>query len=261
MGTSTTASFIKHHPFCCFCGGSAPATTRDHQPARVFFRDREWPEGFVFPACEPCNRISAESEAALAILAHGQNDSEDRTSYRQLLKSVRTTYPGLIAGMLLTTREKRSISKEQAIPKPSGITYAELPLVRIDRKFWDPHIEMVGRKLMLALHYQCFGKALSTEGRLWQWFHFNTEFTNGGFPKEVLNTAERLAVPTRNSRRLGNQLAIRWTFDPSPPTGFFIVQLQQRLLLSGMTSENPKALDHEWRRSAAAPFVHLAVAT
>ncbi len=52
--------FLEKHPRCCFCGGEVAATTEDHQPGRVFFRDRQWPENFSFPACEPCNAAGGD---------------------------------------------------------------------------------------------------------------------------------------------------------------------------------------------------------
>ena len=52
------ARFLAAHPCCCFCGGGIRAETEDHIPARSLFVDRQWPEGFVFPACRSCNSSS-----------------------------------------------------------------------------------------------------------------------------------------------------------------------------------------------------------
>jgi hypothetical protein len=40
-----TRAILAMNRSCIFCGGSNPATTVDHQPARALFDRREWPEG------------------------------------------------------------------------------------------------------------------------------------------------------------------------------------------------------------------------
>ena len=57
-----TQLFLAKHPLCCFCGGTEPAVTEDHVPARSFFAKRRWPEGYAFPACEKCNAATRLDE-------------------------------------------------------------------------------------------------------------------------------------------------------------------------------------------------------
>lgn len=52
---TTTQRLLRVHPYCCFCGGTVPAVSLDHQPARIMFPDRLRPKGLEFPACETCN--------------------------------------------------------------------------------------------------------------------------------------------------------------------------------------------------------------
>lgn len=58
--------YLRHNPLCCYCG--APATTTDHIPSRHYFLRRDWPEGFEFPACEPCNAETRVDEQVMAFL-------------------------------------------------------------------------------------------------------------------------------------------------------------------------------------------------
>lgn len=128
--------FLREHPYCCFCGGHTLATTEDHQPGRVFFRNREWPEGFVFPACVPCNAASRNSERILGVLIHGHADDDDRSVYQKNLESVRREFPEQIQNLIMTTREARNVFKDRGLKTPRGFTFSEIPLVKIHHEFW-----------------------------------------------------------------------------------------------------------------------------
>jgi hypothetical protein len=63
---SKKAEFLLRHPECIYCG--APATTVDHCPPRCFFAGKHGPEGYEFPACQPCNSGARLDEQALSVL-------------------------------------------------------------------------------------------------------------------------------------------------------------------------------------------------
>jgi len=50
-----TAEFFEANPFCCFCGGTVLATTIEHAPPKVLFRNKYRLKGLEFAACERCN--------------------------------------------------------------------------------------------------------------------------------------------------------------------------------------------------------------
>lgn len=258
MGESAARrrAFFEAHPRCCFCAGSRLATTRDHQPGRVLFKDRVWPDGFVFPACEPCNQISAPSEKVMALLLHGEgasDDSPNRSRYKSLIESIRREHPDLIDSMLINSaNEVRAILRQKGLSRPQGITLRELPVVRLNKDFWTPHFEMFSRKLLLALHYQCFHAPLTRQGRLYWWINNNTDLAAGNIPTEILDLAERIAIPSRNRSLLGEQLLIRWNFVPERNTGLFLALFHRMVLVSGITTETPKAFS-EGNRSRMLP--------
>src|ERR1017187_879161 len=67
--------FIAKHPMCCYCGGNTPTATEDHWPSRAIFNQRQWPEGYVFPACEQCNAATADDETLFAMLCRINQDA------------------------------------------------------------------------------------------------------------------------------------------------------------------------------------------
>lgn len=249
--------FFKEHPYCCFCGGATPATTEDHQPGRIFFRNREWPEGFVFPACQPCNSISRQSEKLLALLIHGDGDSDDRGRFQANLASINSKYPDLVSDMIpKSTREVREILRQMGVPKPEGTIYSELPIVKLDADFWTPHFDMLARKLMLSFHYQCFKVPLPNHGATWHFIHTNADYMAGRVPKRVLELAKRLTIPERQKRLLGDQFSIRWNVIPEKRTGLFLAQFHGRLAVGGVTTENPERFKKTWGHSRYGPFTH-----
>ena len=115
------SALLDEQPMCIFCGGIEPATTEDHQPARALFDRKEWPEGYLFPACERCNQGSKHAENAMAVLVRINSEKEDdpqrRVDMQKYVQSMRNNFPDLIKP--LTTREKRQLFKHEGMVAPS----------------------------------------------------------------------------------------------------------------------------------------------
>ncbi len=247
--------FFLSNPLCCFCGGENPATTEDHQPARTLFKGRIWPEGFVFPACGKCNAVSRVSEKVVSLLLHGEGDSDDRGDYQKLVRSLSGEFPDLIKSMLPNSaNEIRGVLRNKGIIKPKGVQLREIPIVNLDRKFWTPHFEIFSRKILLALHYQCFGQPLSSNGRIIFWIHTNVDMAAGLFPEDVLEMAEKIALPERQRKMLGEQFAIRWNVVPEHKTAIFVVLFHSRLVVSGVTTETPEIFSQANREKMLPPW-------
>jgi hypothetical protein len=76
------------NPLCCFCG-ERPAVTEDHQPAKALFDSKEWPEGYVFPACEPCDKATKHYEHVMSVLVRLASEREDDPQRGRRLPQVR----------------------------------------------------------------------------------------------------------------------------------------------------------------------------
>ena len=253
---SRRSRFFTEHPWCCFCGGNAPAVEEDHQPGRVFFRERKWPEGFSFPACKACNRISRDAENLVSLLVADTALSSDRAAYRRRIASIRINYPGVIPALFeISANEKRKAAKRMFTQKPAGMAYAQLPLVRLDRRFWYPHLEMLGRKLMLAFHYQAFGTPLSGKGRLWLNVQTNADDLQSGWFKFLAETTGRYVFPVRTSKPLLDQMTLQWDAMSDRNVALFLLTLQKRLVFSGLTTEHPDLHDFP-NGSVFQPFAH-----
>jgi hypothetical protein len=109
---------LDREPLCIFCGGAVPASTGDHQPARALFDAKHAPEGYEFPACEPCNKKSKDHEHVLTTLVRlkgdGAPDAQREVDFAKFAKAMRNNFPGLlrvlghgvgaVAGLAIETR-------------------------------------------------------------------------------------------------------------------------------------------------------------
>lgn len=255
MGAATQRrrQFLAANPRCAFCAGEGAAEEEDHQPARAFFRDRKWPERFVFPACGACNRISGDAENVVSLLAFDPTADNDRTVYQERVAYLRTENPELLDRLSMSANEKRRAMEKLGFSKPLGALFSDISMVRLESSIWDPYVRLVGRKIMLALHYQCFGEPLSRSGGLWLYWQTNTSY-QAIVNKDILDLASRFVQPIREKKCLSDQFSIRWNSLTDPKCGLFIVHLQKALVFGGITAEKPELVPDKLRSKALRPL-------
>ena len=230
---------------CCFCGGLSVATTEDHWPPRSFFRNRAWPEGFVFPACESCNKTSCSSEQVIGLLLHGSHDGHDRAAFQRVIKGVRQDFPEVFEKLFPSSgRERRNMLRKSGIEKPAGVTLSEIPMVNLPMKVWKPHFDMLARKMMLALHYQAFGAPLSKQGLIWHTVHTNADKKSEEYLHEFLQVANIKVSPLRAKKSLADQFELLWQFDADRKTAVWAFAFHRRLAFTGVTTEDSKSPFH-----------------
>jgi hypothetical protein len=227
---------------CAFCGGRIAATTEDHWPPRSFFRDRAWPEGFVFPACDSCNRVSSPAEQVVGLLLHGSHDGHDRAKYQRVIAGVRRDFPEVFERLFpKSARERRNMLRWSGLQKPEGMSLSEIPMVRLPMPVWEPYFDIVARKMMLALHYQAFGIPLSKAGLIWHTVHTNAEKKSEQFLLEILKIANIDISPRRGNKSMANQFELSYQVDPEQKTAVWVFAFHRRLAFTGVTTEDPNS--------------------
>jgi hypothetical protein len=116
--------FLAAHPFCCFCGGTEPATTIDHAPPRTCFPDRIGPD----------QRASRIDEMAVGFFVRlvdpdETNYREDQTS--KALLGIKNNVPDVIPLFHLPGAARRRFYKEFDIQRPVGVFSSDLPVVGV----------------------------------------------------------------------------------------------------------------------------------
>ena len=187
MGTATRKrkeDFYREHPFCAFCGGSVPATTVEHCPPRAMFQNKQWPEGFEFPACFDCNHGSSNDDLLVAMLARVNpfeetGDTDGRFS--GLVKGVNTQFPGLLQKMMPSAVEARQSNRRLNLTPGPGQTHQETGAVKITTEV-DDAVSTFARKLAKSIYYKDAGKTFPKEGcLLMNWFTNEQLFKDGRY--------------------------------------------------------------------------------
>ena len=205
--------FFKEHPWCCFCGGSAQAVEIDHFPSRVLFLNRQWPEGYAFPACARCNRVTARDELLVAWLARARNreeHTEHMEEFERLFADVETNFPGVLQSMSrMTHRERRQKRELLGITLQPGQSHLDLPFLSVR----DPRIQGAvlnfGRKLGLALFYKNAGRAVPKEGGVAVRWYSNIQIETDVIPRELGSVVPNFPPLNRARQDLSDQFFYR----------------------------------------------------
>lgn len=228
--TQKRQQFFTENPICCFCGGVTRSLEIDHVPGRVFFRDRQWPEGYVFPASIECNRATREEEKKVALLARlNSNDNNlDAADLEKLARDI-AKYDADFMSSIQVARpvDVRQFLRRKGIAKPNGSALSDLSMIKLG-PLVDQAVRKFGRKLVLALWYKHVGKILPRTGGIRISWKTNASLD---FDDETLeNTLAALPglpIMSRNSQHLGDQFVYRYGFSNDNNGAAFLVWFRQ----------------------------------
>lgn len=211
------AKFFAENPTCIFCGGIALAETEEHCPPRSLFRDRVWPEGFVFPACAACNAGSSDADLIAAFLAQLRHKS-DVVSPRSegIMRQAHRQNPGLIARMLIRNPiEARARARRLGLEPSPGQTFLDLGLVKVTAEM-EHSVSLLASKLTKAIFYTHTGRIFPPGGSINLHWFTNAELLDPGCRLSVEATAglATLRPPvTRGGKDLRDQFDYSYGVD------------------------------------------------
>lgn len=147
--------------FCYFCGGTNPATTRDHVPPKACFPDGFAPEGFEFPACKICNEGTVKQDQIFGMYSmlldfdeSKMSRPEDLAKFQKLKQGVLNNYPDALPDQSMAQPIYHSGAIHTLIP--SAISVKTTPALK-------EAIGVMGKKLTHALYLRDSGKILTPE--------------------------------------------------------------------------------------------------
>lgn len=237
------ALFFQQHPICCFCGGIEPATTIDHVPQRGMFLRRFAPEGYEFPACDACQKATANIEQLVSLVSKSWvffNDSAPRESIQDLAKrveAVENNFPGVINTMEVPGHEAERVAKslglfnEQTGDFPMMMTYTNPVIVKALLNF--------ARKLVLALYYRHLGSPLPADGRMFFRFFTNLNLLDGQFPKDAVMELGGFPAIERQGQVLTQQFSYRYGVIRRPASGKFFAAIGPSLGVLAVSIAEP----------------------
>jgi hypothetical protein len=231
---------------CIFCAGHSLATTEDHQPARALFDGREWPEGYAFPACEPCNRASKDAEHKLALLvridAENFDDPRRQEEFRKFIGAMGNNFPGLLKP--LSTNEKRRFFKSEGITRPPGVALVDVHAAGIEADAAEKLFGIAMDKILRALHWKHTGNIVRWgEGVKASWY------TNAYF--EIFYQSEDAQFYTnlpvrppimRNKHDLSDQFVYRYGKDDAGELSAFLIAFRNSFIVTGIVAQSDEVL-------------------
>lgn len=235
---------LDRQPLCIFCGGTTPASTGDHLPARSFFDGRVWPEGYEFPACEPCNKKSKDQEHVLTTLVRlkgedGHN-TQQQVEFAKFAKAMKNNFPGLLR--VLGPDEKNGFIKSKGLWVPIGRAFPQqLPMVAIDQQVAGAAVDAVLRKLVCALHYKHTGNILPADGTItvkWCTNAALSEFMTEDMKAFVADLTEKPAL-VRNGKDLSDQFDYRHRKSEDGTSSMYFVKFRQSIFGAGVVLSKP----------------------
>lgn len=248
--------FFSNHPICCFCGGHRSASTLDHIPSRSFFRNRRWPEGYVFPACEECNAATSGIELITAVvfrMASSQQDVEETVKH---LREMRRRHPDIMQSLFPTSTAIRRWLRESKLSLPPGTTTKDLPLVSLAHPEIRDAVRLYARKIFLSIFYKHTSVIFPSGGEI----HFGW-YTNGTpsskVPKlDLLDGLQSSGSLKRGNIELSDQFRYRYGFTPEG-AGVVHISFNEGVAMYGVLLPEPTSDEPDVHALAKLkPFSH-----
>jgi hypothetical protein len=238
------AEFFKIHPYCCFCGGREKATEEDHVPARAIFDERKWPEGYAFPACEFCNRLTRQDEKVVAFLSRMRlpNDKEPTPiqlkEWMHCADAIQRTYPEAYRSIAPSANEVRQFLKRHGIQRPPGTSLADIPIAKIGRPEFVRPIRNFGIKLLCALHYKHVGSIVQQAAKIGIRFLTNVQ-VDSALDEQIFRILPGRPTMVRTKTELDDQFHYIFGIASDSITSAYVCRFRASFALTGIVSSSP----------------------
>ena len=176
------------------------------------FKDRVWPEGYVFPACVECNAGSSDGDLVVAFLAHLRGGEEPATGQAiGIMKRANLQFPTLLGKMLARSpTQARSDARHFGMRPGPGQTYQDIAPVRVTPEM-EEGVRTLARKLTKAIYYMRTQQVFPANGGIrFQWYTNADRLENGRML--AINTLARFAVQEAPITRAGQSLADQFDY-------------------------------------------------
>src|SRR6266851_3544450 len=246
MGSSKAhrLEFFAKHPFCCFCGGMAHSEELDHVPSRVLFDSRQWPEGFEFPACVPCNRASRHDEQVVAMLSRMYPDpttEEGRREVNERIRAVAHNFPEILLEMRPTAEQDKTAVEKYGLEHlrmPDG----QLPIFSARGLRLNAAIGNFSRKLFCALYYRHAAFILPVGGGIAMRWFTNVQIDADEIPRSLAPLVSNFPMLERARTKLDDQFFYRWVVAEERSVAVFLAFFRRSFAILGYVSRNTEDL-------------------
>jgi hypothetical protein len=232
---SQTQKFLESHPYCCFCGGNEPATTRDHVPSRQVFARKQRPAGLEVPACKRCNNGTSRYEQVAAMLSRLYPDpveTLEKNEIDHIMNAVNRNQPLLFGELVPSWRQQYDFKQSQhLLPSGTNPINASGPLL-------NQAIQIFSVKLCLALHYEKTGRIVPNDGGIAvRWFSNHEGFTNQ-LPEEIFTLFQNQATLQQGKWEVRDQFGYSWAFTTDGTSAAYFAYFRNSFAIVGFVRDD-----------------------
>lgn len=246
MGKS--AEFLIDHPMCCLCGGSVPATTVEHAPPRVFFRDRALPTNtHRVPACSRCNNGSSQADqvAALFALTMAIHKPAHDEYIMKLAKGVGNNAPKALEMII----QGHSLDVPLQVDGKIDI-YAR---VEVDHQLFVNWLNPWAAKQAYALHYLHQGTPIPAGAKVMvQWFT-NANVIDEQSPDELLRQLRSYGEIRQGIKTSELEYSYKYQFDPGIGCVVLMLHDSSMVMLGIFAPDFPEQESPNWTMFTTGP--------
>lgn len=232
-----TAQFLKLHPFCCYCGGATPATTRDHYPPKILFDRKNRPDDFVSPACKACNSGTRKSDLVASYLARtrfGDSPDVENEDSRKLARAIRNNCGELISEWLISGVAQKRAKKNfmsRGVPIDD-----ELKVIRYGPKT-RRHLDIFAHKLTLAMYHKFALKPLSQTGLFEAFIVPKENVAANGLPQHIMEMFGPVLTLSQGNWETSEQFQFRHTYNSTEGAFGFVARIRTGFFVFGFVVE------------------------
>jgi hypothetical protein len=180
------------------------------------FQNRQWPEGFEFPACKACNHGSTNDDLVVAMLAR-MDPFQDKGNLDGaapgLMAAAHRQFPGMFRKMMMGANEARRANRELGLRPGPGQTHRDTHLANVTDEMREA-VDVLAGKLAKGVYYMHAGRIFPSDGCLVLCWFTNTDLLRDGkYPMfEILKDIGGTAPPlVRSGKYLNDQFEYKFS--------------------------------------------------
>jgi hypothetical protein len=231
---TATQRLLAQYPDCCFCGGTRPATTREHMPPKALFDSSHRPDKLVMPACGDCNRGTSTADLVASVVSRWAYNAaaQENEDHRRLVAQVRRQAPELAAEW--TKPIDRAKARQHLenygvhVPHDAGlVTIGPLTITQLN---------LFAHKVVLGLYFEHFRRFLPNNGRLCAYWRSKEDFAQAGIPPVLLEMMKRYG--TLEQGKWNAREIFEYRFEINEADGLFacLARLRSALFICGFVA-------------------------
>jgi hypothetical protein len=224
---------LRRCPICIYCAAN-PATTVEHMPPRIMFREKRRPKGLEFGACGDCNHGSSYADLVAAIVGRVFPDPatpEEEFEFRRLLQALDNNIPGMLEEMHLSEQAQAADLRKLPTGFDGGLLRVGGPLV-------TRYMRAFSLKLVAALHHEVTKEIVPAAGCVTARWLSNFERVTGAFPDTVFDHLLPPQTLAQGSFEVSDQFQYSWRTTEGGTAGVYFASFRFAFAIVGAAARD-----------------------